>query len=454
MFEIHSDLRFRPTIVASNNPGIPRVGVYRRVFVLATLLLLLLPALCRAQNKNDLEERRKKLIRDIEVTDKMLKKTTKTRETTYDRFVTLQNQIERRESLIQTMTDEIAESEASIARTSEVIKSLTLDVEAMQADYGKMVRNAFRRKMMSNPLLYILSAESLNQAFRRWLFLRKYDRFRKTQAEAIAFTKNMLSKKIALLEETHQRQESLLASLQGQKEALSTEMADKKTLLKALEKDEGRLREDLQKKQAAHEALNQAIEQVIQAEIRKKVEESRRPKSETRTNTAPPAAAAPPSAQPDKALSAEEEDGSLLPEDGTSLAFRQSRGNLPWPVDDGFIARGFGRQKHPTLRNIEITNNGVDIRTETSATVHAVYDGKVAGVQFIPGHEYTVILQHGNYYTVYSNLSETNLSKGNMVKARQAIGRVSNNPITGASELHFELWHQKQRLNPSGWINK
>lgn len=438
-----------PRIIRSPNSFI------RTAILLSFGLALALPISGFGQNKKDLEEKRKKLIRDIELTDKMLKKTTKTRETTLDRYVTLQSQIERRENLIQTLTDELEDSEIVIVRTGGVIASLARDVKTMQDDYGKMVRNAYRRKMLSNPLLYILSAESINQAFRRWIFLRKYDRFRKNQAEAIRFTQNMLTKKIAALENTQREKENLLVALQGQRTALSTELVDKEKLLKDLEKDENRLKQDLQKKQEAHEALNQAIERVIQEEIRKKVEEARRPKSSSTAST-PPVTVKPAPATPANAESRSDEAAEIagIPEDGLSLAFKQNRGQLPWPVENGVISRGFGRQKHPTLRNIEITNNGVDIRTDQSAAVRAVYDGKVAGVQFIPGHDYTVILQHGNYYTVYSNLSETSLSKGQRVKAKQVIGRVSTNAITGASELHFEVWHQKTRLNPAGWINK
>ncbi|MCC6462878.1 MAG: peptidoglycan DD-metalloendopeptidase family protein [Saprospiraceae bacterium] len=416
---------------------------------------LLLPALGFAQNKKDLEEKRKKLIRDIEITDKLLRKTTKSKETTYDRFVTLQSQIERRESLIQTLSEEIAESEENIVRTRVVIASLSRDVQAMKEDYGRIVRNAYRQKELSNPLLYIFSAEDLNQAFRRWLFLRKYDRYRKNQADAIAFTQSMLSKKISALEETQRKKESLLVSMQGQKVTLSSELVDKEKLLKVLEKDEGRLREDLQHKQVAHEALNQAIERVIQEEIRKKVEEARRPKPASSPPVASTPAATPSTPAPKtKSNPDQTEELADVPDDASSLAFKQNRGRLPWPVENGFISKAFGRQKHPTLRNIEITNNGIDIRTDESAVVRAIYDGKVAGVQFIPGHDYTVILQHGNYYTVYSNLSETSLTKGSRVSARQAIGKVSTNLISGSSELHFELWYQKQRLNPTSWINK
>lgn len=424
---------------------------------MACFFLLLLPVLGEAQNKKDLEDKRKKIIRDIESTDRMLKKTTRTKEATYDRFLALQNQISQRENLIRTLSDELADAEQGILRNTAVVESLTRDVAAMQDEYGVMVRSAYRRKMLSNPLLYVLSADNLNQAFRRWLFLRKYDRYRKSQAEAIAATQQMLSQKINTLEETRIKKENLLVYLQGQKTVLVTELSDKDDLLKVLSKDESRLRQDLQKKQQAHEELNQAIERVIQEEVRKKVEESRRTKpvapAPTRPSSTQPIVKSTPTS-PSAATAEPEIAEEEAPDDNISLDFRRKRGNLPWPVEDGFISRPFGRQKHPTIKNIEITNNGVDIRTDEGSAVRAVYEGKVAGVQFIPGHDYTVILQHGNYYTVYSNLKETGLSKGEQVRARQIIGRVSTNAITGASELHFELWRQKERMNPAGWIRK
>lgn len=416
--------------------------------VLLVSALLLLPLLAGAQSKKDLEARRKKLIRDIAVTDKMLQKTTQTKEATYDRFVALQNQIERRENLIRTLDEEIEAAESGIARTAAVVASLTRDIDVMREEYGRFVRGAYRRKTLSNPLLYLLSAENFNQAFRRWLFLRKYDRLRREQAKAIALTREMLSRKIAGLEETRREKEELLTSMQGQKSTLTAELAQKDNLLQNLAKDETRLRDDLEKKQAAHEALNRAIENVIQEEIRRRTEEARKPKpppSPPKAGSDPAKPADNPTADPPPAV---------VKEDKVTLEFRRNYGRLPWPVENGFIARGYGRQKHPTLKNIEITNNGVDIRTEEGSAVRAVHDGRVAGVQFIPGHDYTVILQHGDYYTVYSNLSETTLAKDQEVKARQVIGRVATNNITGASELHFELWYQKTRQNPSGWIRK
>jgi len=430
-------------------------------FLLVVLGALLWPMAGFGQTKKDLEDKRKQLVRDIQVTDKLLQKTTQTKEATYDRYVTLQDQIGSRQKLVVTIADEINEADNGILGGNSQIELLNADLARMQMEYGQLVRHAFRRKMLTNPLLFLLSAESLNQAFRRWLFLRKYDQYRKKQAAAIADTRQALTQRIATLAETRVKKAELQTSIQAQQEILTHEMEAKDLMVQALSKDEKRLKAELETKELAREVLNQAIERVIAEEVRKSVEEAR--KARARPVTPPPVAEKPttittPTSPPIVATPSTTNNATavaaVVSEANFTKDFQQKRGQLPWPVEGGFIARGFGRQKHPTLKNIEITNNGVDIRTEESAIVYAVYAGRVAGVQFIPGHDYTVIIQHGTYYTVYSNLSETSLHKDDPVRPRQPIGRVSNNVITGASELHFELWNQKERLDPAAWIKK
>jgi septal ring factor EnvC (AmiA/AmiB activator) len=269
----------------------------------------------------------------------------------------------------------------------------------------------------------------------------------------------MLSKKTTGLQETRVEKENLLLSIQGQQSTLSEELTEKDKILKDLGKDENRLKADLEKKREAHEALNNAIEAIIQEEVRKRVEEARsKPKPAAE---APPKEASKPVAKvpENKPVKKEEPsvpvaEPSIPATDNLTLNFQKNKGRLPWPVEGGFVSRGYGKQNHPTLKNIVVTNNGVDIRTEEGASVRSVADGKVAGVQFVPGHDYTVILQHGDYYTVYTNLASTPLVKGQEVKVKQPIGQVSTNNITGTSELHFEVWQQKERMNPSLWIKK
>lgn len=464
MFQNPFALKF-PVLTDASSKGCEPVAwrswtLFARRGLLPVILCgLLLPVAGFGQTKKDLEDKRKRLIRDIQVTDKLLQKTTQTREATYDRFLALEDQIESRQKLVGTLNDEITDADNGIEGSNGQIEALNNDLLSMQKEYGHLVRHAFRRKMLTNPLLFLLSAESLNQAFRRWLFLRKYDEYRKNQAATIATTRLALQQRIAALAETRAKKAELQGSIQNQQEILIHERKAKDIMLQTLVKDEKRLKTELQEKETARERLNQAIERVIAEEVRRSTEEAR--KARAKPTTPPPPVADKPATKPNAPVNIRPETPvpvtagpEVTGQDNFSREFQLKRGQLPWPVESGFIARGYGRQKHPTLKNIEITNNGVDIRAEESAIVYAVYAGRVAGIQFIPGHDYTVIIQHGTYYTVYANLSETSLNKDDQVRARQPIGRVSNNAITGTAELHFELWYQKERLNPLAWIKK
>jgi septal ring factor EnvC (AmiA/AmiB activator) len=205
-------------------------------------------------------------------------------------------------------------------------------------------------------------------------------------------------------------------------------------MLKSLRSDEEKLKKDLNEKRTAHQKLNDAIEKVIQEEVlaeRKKARSAEAlKKSPNNTPTKTP-------------------ELNIL-----TASFYENKGRLPWPVSNGIVTSYFGKQPHPTLRKIEITNNGIDIRTDHNAQVRAVFDGVVVGKQFIPGYEHMIIIQHGNYYTVYSNLKEVYVKKNDKVKIKQAIGQSSLNTKSNVSEVHFEVWREKERLNPLSWIAK
>jgi len=137
-----------------------------------------------------------------------------------------------------------------------------------------------------------------------------------------------------------------------------------------------------------------------------------------------------------------------------SSKFSENRGHLPWPVDNGFITRYFGKQSHPALRRIQVSNNGIDIQTAKSQEVKSVFEGDVVGLQFIPGNNYMLIIRHGSYFTVYSNLEEAFVKRGDRIKLRQVIGKVGIDKISNQSELHFEVWWEKSRKNPMHWLKR
>lgn len=399
------------------------------VFRASLLMLLLLFASIAlyGQNRKDLEAKRKQLLQEIQETNELLDATKRNKETTLDRYFALQSQIRKRQQLINNLNEEIVFTDASIERTNQVIEALNEDVERLNQEYAAMLRVAYRMKLSNSYLLFLFSADNVNDLFKRWQYLRQYDKYRKKQARLIAETKQTLETKAEQLEKRKKEKEQLLVSEEKQKQLLNQELKDKDQLLNTLKKDESRLAGDLKEQQNAHQKLNDVIESFIRDEMADRRRNSRTSEALEATKNLP--------------------DIDLA---NLSNDFQDNKGQLPWPVRSGVITRHFGTQPHPTIKSVEIVNNGIDIRSENQARVYAIFHGKVVGTQFVPGYQNMVIIQHGHYYTVYSNLEEVAVKRGDQIRARQFIGRLNNdNP-----EVHFEVWREKQRLNPVNWVAK
>lgn len=410
-----------------------------KLAVLALLVLAVVGSSLAQQSRKELEDRRKKLLKEIEQTAGMLKEAKQNKEATLSRYVTLQKQINRRQQLVETLRAEVEYLVENVERTSGVILALNEDIARLKEEYKGMARHAYRQRATRSNWLFLLSADSFNEAYRRWQYLRQYDRYRQKQAWLVLETQRTLLDKVSALEERKLEKESLLASEQRQTRIIGLEMDAKNRLLEDLKGDESRLARELESKRAAADKLDSAIERIIREEMERIRREERSAAAKPNTATASGKAAAP----------------SVTPE-ATSLSkdFKNNKGNLPWPVKNGVVTGHFGRQKHPTIQTVEIVNNGIDIRTDAGAPVRAVFEGTVVGTQYIPGYEYMVILQHGDYYTVYSNLEEVSVKKGEKVRLNQHIGKVSTDRITNTTEVHFEIWKEKTRLNPQDWVGK
>jgi murein hydrolase activator len=434
--------------------------IFRRALLFAWCFAVI--GSVHGQSKKELETKRKKLLSEIKEINKELGRTSKNRQATYEHYVALQSQIKRREDLILTISNEVTELDDIVHRNTSVIAALSRDITDRQAEYGRLMRGALRFKALSNPWMYILSANSLNQAYRRWVFLRKYDKYRTMQADAIQFTRMMLMRKTLQIEESKHEKTELLQEESENKTAISSEMEQKNASLQNLKNDETRLKKDLEEKKRAQIALDNAIENIIREEVRKaaeaRAERDRRAKERAERAKAEAEAEAKSDtkteAKPKKRREERpsEPEAKITADDATSRAFIETKGKHSWPVSGGFVARPFGQVSHPVYTEIKIQNNGIDIRTDVNAAVSAIYTGEVVGVTFVPGHDYTVIVQHGNFYSVYANLAQAYVHKGDKVEKGTDLGRVSMNPISGAAELHFEIWQHKDRLDPERWI--
>lgn len=404
---------------------------------LLVLLVLWGGIALQAQTAQELKDRRAQLLSDIKANTRKLNDTRKDKEAALEQVTILRDQIRKREELGRTLQQEIANMAANIDRTTEVITLLNGDVERLQTEYGHLLRAAYRARLQHSWLGFLLSSRNFNEAFRRWQYLRQYQRFRSRQARLVLATRQTLENKLEQLALRRQEKESLLQTEENQKLAIAREKAAQDKLLLTLGSNENKLLGEIKQQEVAKGKLDSAIENAIAAEIERVQRRERQNAANTSASATTPAATP---ASPSKASTSTPAVGG---------AFAGLKGRLPWPIA-GNIVKRFGRQPHPTVKGVEITNNGIDISAATgSQTVKTVADGVVASIHFIPGFQNMVLVRHGNYYTVYSNLETVTVKSGDNLTAGQAIGQLG-----AQGELHFEVWQQKERLNPERWIAK
>lgn len=372
------------------------------------------------QSRKELEEKRKDLLKNIEQTTKALQQTREDKEKSLQHYLNLQTQVLNRQQLLSNLNSEINYTESRINRTRSVLTSLQSDIERLHSEYKQMIRAALRNKINRNLDAFLFSAENLNQFFKRFILVKQYEGYRRRQVSLISATQRTLKNKTVQLTASLAEKESILRAIKGQEQQLGMEMKVKNKVLTTLKENEQKLATTLEDQLRQRLKLDNAIEKVIRSEMEAITKRNATlPKSEKKS----------------------------IPVSSASH-FQLAKGNLPWPVDDGQIIRTFGTQQHPDFKDVKTVNNGIDILTSPNAAVKVVFPGKVVGTQVVPGYQYTVIVQHDNFYTVYANMESIQVKRGDVLAVNQSIGNLGEEK----PEIHFELWKEKQRLNPSDWI--
>ncbi|MEM6698597.1 MAG: peptidoglycan DD-metalloendopeptidase family protein [Bacteroidota bacterium] len=369
-----------------------------------------------AQTLKELEYKRKRLLSEIEATNSQLKQTKENKANALQQYLQVKRKIRKRKELIATLQQEVDFIDKSISRNTIVTESLNSDLERLRSEYAGMLRTAYRQRINNSRWIFLLSSNSVNNAVQRWRYLKQYDDYRKKQAGLIIETKKTLEIKIEQLETKKQEKETLISSTNRQSGLLDRELGEKNKLLSQIKSSEAALLLNLEAQQQQRDELDKARERIILAETKR-----------------------------NRVASGTEDKSKIVEMAGQ---FKAMRGRLAWPVANGKIVKGFGKHEHPEYENVFTENNGINIKAPSKAIVQAVYNGKVVGKQFIPGNQNMIIISHGIYYTVYSNIANVSVSRGDEVQAGQTIGRLGSQN----SELHFEIWKEKQRLNPEQWI--
>ncbi|MBK8625506.1 MAG: peptidoglycan DD-metalloendopeptidase family protein [Saprospiraceae bacterium] len=379
--------------------------------------------LVSAQSRQELEKQRLQIIKDIEKTSKALESTKKNKEKSLEQFKALERQVDSRKKLISNLKTEVNINEKLITENETKIEELKRKHEALKTQYSTILRRSYLKKVSNSKWSYLLSADNLNNLMVRWRYIHQFDQFTKQKLEEIQLITGEIKDKNIEIEKTKEKNIAVLSQTTTNIKTLELEQKEKDAIIKKLSKEEHKLQDNLKKRQQERENLNKAIEKIIIAEL-------------------------------EKAKVKEKEDVAMVKKkEIDNSGFAKNKGALSYPVSKGKITARFGTHPHPTIKNVEISNNGVDFTLPSGDNVTCVYDGEVVGVTNIPGFKNMIIMKHGSYYTVYSKLDNVTVSKGQKIKRGQTIGNVITSE-DGKAELHFELWKDKTKMNPESWFNK
>lgn len=483
---------------------------------LCFLIIIFIGALnnCLAQQpvtRSELEKRRQHILEAIKLTQEQLEATKNDKKVTLSELRALQNKLSERQKLINNINEEINAINHNIQYSAKEIDALRKELETLKVRYAQSIRYAYKNRDSYNMLAFLFASQNFNEAVRRLKYLKRYRDYRKQQAEDIRQTQARIEQKLGILNSEKTQKDILLATETKQKQVIQKETQEKDQIIQALKGREKELMSDIDKNQKSLRQLEKTISNLIQREIelaKKREEEQRRQAEERRkleeaqmaasARTAPSSATSPPvqvvtGSGVENAVSNEPKSTttpkpatekpiakatpevptkvpepakpsvakpnynlSLTPEvSALSSNFEANKGMLPWPVEKGYIAEGFGRKKHPVYK-IEIENSGIEILTSAQATARAVFNGTVTNVFFVPGMGQCVLVTHGNYFTVYSRLGNVSVKKGDKITMKQPIGNVVANE-EGEYLMHFELWKVGSNdksfpLDPATWI--
>lgn len=465
---------------------------------LSAIVIFLLTAIVvitsAQEDKKKLQKKKSQLERDIQETNRELERTKQIKTDNLNQVLLINRKINKREELIDELENEVGGIDGEIGRINDTIAKIEQNLTNLRQEYAGLVYSTYRNHGAMDRLMFVFASRNFFQAYKRLQYMRQYSAFRKQQVQQITHTQQSIIVQKLELENTKSSKIDLKHRQEQEKTNLAAEKSEKDQKIKNLSAQEKKLLATLRDQELALKKLQATIEALVAAEIKKANEERARKaremaenkrraealaaekrkaeaskKSASKSNkpskeTTKPASAnkAEPLANrtvevPSKPV-AEKVDyntnsmSSTSEEIALSGSFASNKGNLPSPIDHGSIVSSFGEHAHPEFQNVRVKNNGIDLVAAPSAPIKAVFNGEVSSTIYIANLNYVVIIRHGDYLTVYSNLQSVNVKKGDKVKIRQTIGVAAADNSGSRSRLHFELWLGTQVLNPSSWL--
>lgn len=412
---------------------------------LFTLLFICLTSFAWSQQTQaELEQKKAKLQEEIFEKEQMLKEV-RNKEKSAIKILEIQKEkIGLKEKLINTTAKQTKLLSNDMYINQVQINKLKKNLVVLKEDYARMIVKSYKSRSQQSRAMFLLSSENFLQAYKRMQYMKQYSSYRKMQGEEIKSKTEKLTDYNQKLSGQKVEKEKLLADQEKQRQDLVKEKADQEKIANSLKKDKKQIAADIKKKQQETKKIDAQINKLI----RDAIAEANRKAAAARAKANPKTT----SAADTKAI--ENSTKIVLTPEGQLISdnFKANKGRLPWPVERGAVTLGYGDQPHPVYKSLVIHNSGVEITTENGANARAVFGGEVTKVFMTSPLNKAVCIQHGDYFTLYMNLSTVNVSVGDKVSTKQTIGKVRTNP-EGKTILKFMISQNTTYANPSSWLN-
>ncbi|WP_254244803.1 murein hydrolase activator EnvC family protein [Hymenobacter sp. BRD67] len=442
----------------------------------------------RTRSKAQLERERQANLARIQEAGKVLTQTTQKKQATLGQLNVIKEKLTEKQGQIQHISTQLQGIETNVHQTVKQVLTTQEQLANLKVEYAKLMYAASKTSSGFNQLMFLFASDSFNQFVLRLRYVRQYTEERQKQALRILGAQQQLSHQLDGLTQQRQRQKSLLTNQLVENRNLLGLKTEQDEVVQQLSQQEQGLRQELAERQQAVARLDDLIAQRVREEIARAAHAARLAAVAARRRAAHTAAtrrrgasgaavthADEPAAATGQELTTKEDDSSANPESDApeetvadrrasrvaltpetsvlSSNFAGNRGRLPWPVARGFLAQHFGRHPHPVLKHVTVDNRGVDIQTNEGEAVRSVFAGRVLTVAQVPGMNTIVMIQHGEYFTVYAKLRSVNVHEGEQVDARQAIGTAATD-ADGTTQVQFQVWRNSANLNPESWLGR
>ncbi|MDT0675330.1 murein hydrolase activator EnvC family protein [Autumnicola musiva] len=377
-------------------------------------------------NRETLEKKRLELRNEIRKINELRSSNKQKEKSVLTQVEDLNQQIKQTENLINVTDQQANLLTQEINENSQKISALRKELQQLKDDYAGMIQKSYKSKSQQSRIMFLLSSENFLQAYKRLQYMKQYTNYRKEQGEQIRSRTEDLQRLNKNLANQKQEKEKLIAENRNTRQQLEENRKAQQALMATINEKEGQFAAQIKERQQEINRIDQQIEEMVRASIAKANEESGSTSRDVFELT--PAA---------KALAAD---------------FANNKGKLPWPVRSGVVTMSFGQHRHPIVQTAIINNNGVNIDTDPGGKARAVFNGTVSEVQLLKGANKAVMVRHGDYITIYDNLDEVYVKRGDVVSTEQEIGEVATNRTTGKTTLHFLIFKNTQKMNPADWI--